>query len=58
MVYGLIKCYYEQAILFNPYLVKIELVEYFDKDTQELNTLYECINSNTSEWITYRELSC
>ncbi|MDU6986457.1 MAG: hypothetical protein E6371_18825 [Terrisporobacter othiniensis] len=54
MVYGLINSgYYEQAILFNPYINKFELVEYIDKDTQELDTLYECINSNTSEWITY-----
>lgn len=56
MVYGLINSgYYEQAILFNPYISKFELVEYFDKDIPELNTLYECINSNTSEWITYEK---
>ena len=56
MVYGLINTgYYEQAILFNPYMNSFELVDYLDKETKGLYPLYEHINSNTKEWVTYEK---
>lgn len=54
IVYGIINTgYYEQAILFNPFMKCYELIEYFDKDKEVLNPMNECINSNTGEWISY-----
>lgn len=54
MVYALINSgYYEKAILFNPYKGSFELVDYLDKESKELSPLYECINSNNNEWVSY-----
>lgn len=54
MVYGLINTgYYEQAILFNPYMNCFELVEYLDKESKELRPLYEWINTEYVGWVSY-----
>lgn len=55
MVYGLINTgYYEQAILFNPFIQCFELIDYLDKETKDLHPLYECINNNRINWISYK----
>jgi len=54
MVYGLINIgYYEQAIVLNPFIDSFELVDYFDKEKKDLRPFYECINNETSEWVSY-----
>lgn len=54
MVYGIINPgYYEQAILFNPFTQCFELIDYLDKDNKELRPLYEHINPNRADWISY-----
>ena len=56
MVYGIVNVgFYEQAIIVNPYSECFELVEYLDKDTKECIPLYQRINSNCDEWITYEK---
>lgn len=56
MVYGLINSgYYEQAILFNPLSGCFELIDYLDKETENLMPLYECINNNREEWVLYQK---
>lgn len=55
MVYGVINSgYYEQAILFNPLSSCFELIDYLDKETKNLTPLYECINNNREEWVSYQ----
>lgn len=55
MVYVLINDgYYEQAVLFNPFSSCFELIDYLDKETKNLTPLYECINDNREEWVSYK----
>lgn len=58
MVYGLINTgYYEQAILFNPFTQCFELVDYLDKETENLHPLYECINNDQTNWSSYEKVN-
>ncbi|NLB62300.1 MAG: hypothetical protein GX802_07815 [Clostridiales bacterium] len=57
IVYGKINTgYYEQAILFNPSTNSFELIDYLDKDGKKLSPLYEVINSNRDDWVTYEKV--
>lgn len=57
MVYALINSGYdEQAILFNPYKEAFELIDYLDKESKKYVPLYECINSNKNEWVSYEKV--
>lgn len=54
IVYGLIDSEeHNYAILFNPYINCFELVLYRDYKRKDSEQLYECINSNTDDWVYY-----
>ena len=56
IVYGLFNVgYYEQAIVFNPFTQCFEMIDYFDKTSKKPEPLYEYINSNSDEWISYEK---
>lgn len=38
-------------ILFNLHINGFEFVDYLDKESKELNPLYEYINSESDEWV-------
>ena len=56
IVYGLVNIgYYEQAILFNPYINCYELVDYLDKESKDLTPIYQLINDKRENWILYEK---